>query len=286
MLGTVTEIWRYPVKSMAGEKLTRAQVNPNGILGDRAWALRNDEVGEFQGGKKFPDMMKCIARFRSEPDAATIPPVDISLPDGSTTASDASDLPERLKTITDGVAASLWSVPPPDKLDFYRRAQRGEAEFMSEIEHMFQRAPGEPLPDLAQFPPELMEFTSFPGMFFDATPINLLSTAALRHMSALNPASNWDARRFRPNFLIEPGETLSALVEHQWLGRRLKVGSLVLDCVMPTPRCSMVTQSQDGLAFDAEVLRAVVRQADQNMGVYATVVAPGEVSVGDRLELA
>jgi MOSC domain-containing protein len=32
---TVTEIWRYPVKTMAGEKLQRARIGPLGVEGDR-----------------------------------------------------------------------------------------------------------------------------------------------------------------------------------------------------------------------------------------------------------
>jgi uncharacterized protein YcbX len=36
---TIGSIWRYPVKSMAGEELPFASVTPRGLLGDRAYAL-------------------------------------------------------------------------------------------------------------------------------------------------------------------------------------------------------------------------------------------------------
>ena len=45
----------------------------------------------------------------------------------------------------------------------------------------------------------------------------------------------------------------------------------------------MVTREQPGLASDKGVLRTIVREADQNLGVYADVVEPGEVVVGDDL---
>src|SRR5664279_2454780 len=37
----VAEIWRYPVKSMAGEQLQSAQLSPSGIDGDRVIQVRN-----------------------------------------------------------------------------------------------------------------------------------------------------------------------------------------------------------------------------------------------------
>ncbi|MFP5488984.1 MAG: MOSC N-terminal beta barrel domain-containing protein, partial [Acidimicrobiia bacterium] len=35
----IAEIWRYPVKSMGGERLDVADVTPDGIDGDRAWGV-------------------------------------------------------------------------------------------------------------------------------------------------------------------------------------------------------------------------------------------------------
>jgi uncharacterized protein YcbX len=38
-MATVTEIWRYPVKSMAGEQLDSCLIGEHGLEGDRRWAL-------------------------------------------------------------------------------------------------------------------------------------------------------------------------------------------------------------------------------------------------------
>ena len=38
-VGTVAALWRYPVKSMKGEQLQSAEVNPGGTVGDRAYAV-------------------------------------------------------------------------------------------------------------------------------------------------------------------------------------------------------------------------------------------------------
>ena len=67
VVGTIREIWRYPVKSMAGQRLDRCTVGPAGIPGDRGWALRDDDAGEIRGARKMPVLMQCAARYRSEP---------------------------------------------------------------------------------------------------------------------------------------------------------------------------------------------------------------------------
>ena len=43
-MATVAEIWRYPVKSMAGERLASSEVTDQGLVGDRRWALVDGTV--------------------------------------------------------------------------------------------------------------------------------------------------------------------------------------------------------------------------------------------------
>ena len=43
--------------------------------------------------------------------------------------------------------------------------------------------------------------------------------------------------------------------------------------------------AQEGLAKDPSILRSIVRDADQNLGVYAKVATPGEIRLGDVVEL-
>jgi hypothetical protein len=284
LVGRIREIWRYPVKSMAGHTMVRAAVGATGVAGDRAWAMRNDADREIQGAKKFPVLMRCEARFRSEPDGKTVPPVDITLPDGTTIGSDHPAVSSKLSALV-GKPASLWPIEPPGNLDHYRRRPMNEQQFMEEVQEIFQREPGEPLPDLAQFPKEILEFTSFPGMYFDVTPIHLLTTASLLHLAKKNPAAQWDARRFRPNFVIEPANGAEGFVENGWIGKNLRIGETTLHCPGPTPRCGMTTREQKGLPFDKTVLRTIVKDADQNVGLYAVVTVPGTVKVGDTVEL-
>jgi len=99
------------------------------------------------------------------------------------------------------------------------------------------------------------------------------------------PETAWDARRFRPNFLIETADGIEGLVESGWGGRGLRVGGLTLRCEMPAPRCSMTIQAQAGLPKDPRVLRTIVKEAGQSLGMYANVESAGRVAVGDEVTL-
>ncbi len=242
-IGTIKEIWRYPVKSMAGERLESCTIESLGIPADRGWALRDETSGEITNGKRFPLLMQCAAQYRSEPAGAEIPPADITFPDGSTTATDAADVNQRLSELL-GKPVTLWPRMPADDLEHYRRKSKAARVFgrlakvralrsalptltsfgnaNAELRKMFSREPNEPIPDISTLPPELMEFTSPPGTYFDAFAINLLTTSSLKMMQRLNTEANWDPRRFRPNFLIE--SDLHGFIESEWSRRHYTLG--------------------------------------------------------------
>ena len=47
LVGRVAELWRYPVKSMLGERRNQMPITTRGALGDRAWALRETATGRI-----------------------------------------------------------------------------------------------------------------------------------------------------------------------------------------------------------------------------------------------
>ena len=284
-VGRVTEIWRYPVKSMGGEQLSRCTIGERGIPGDRGWAVRDEAAGEIRGAKKLPALLLLSARYVEEPASDRIPPAEIVFPDGARVRTDAPEAAPRLTTLL-GRRVTLWPLRPPDDRAHYRRGLPDNPDLESELREVFGRLPDEPLPDLSVFSQELFEYTSPPGTYFDALPLHLLTTASLRALERANAASRFDRRRFRPNFLIEPEGGAEGLVENEWCGTMLRVGGATVKVEMGTPRCSMTTQPQGDLAKDPGVLRTVVRHAAQNVGVYANVVTAGRVAVGDAVERA
>jgi len=302
IVGKVQQIWRYPVKSMSGHTLEDCEVGSNGLPGDRGWALRDEKISEVTNGKRIPLLMQCSARYRDEPGGQTIPHVDITTHDGATIRSDDADINEQLSRAL-GRKVSLWPLQPVANKNHYRRTSvvsrlsrfkvvRNQLPRLlrlptveARLRETFSREPGEPLPDLSQLPPEVLEFTSPLGTYFDAYPIHLLTTASLKAMAGFNAIAAWDVRRFRPNFLIETEDGIEGLIEAGWSGRSLRIGNVELRCEIPAMRCGMTTHAQHGLPKDPSVLRSIVRDANQNLGTYASVSSGGHVAVNDSVEL-
>jgi uncharacterized protein YcbX len=284
-LGRITEIWRYPVKSMGGERLREAPVGAKGLPGDRAWAVRDEVRGGIRGAKKIPALMRCSARYTSAPSAERVPPPEIGLPGGDTLRADAPDASERVSAAV-GTKVTLWPLQPASDLAHYRRGAPDSTDVVTELRSIFGREEGEPLPDLSLFPPDLFQYESPPGTYFDAFPILLLTSAGLAKLQQLAPASRVDVRRFRPNFVIEtPRESGEGFPERAWTGKRLRLGSAVLEVGIACPRCVMITHGFDDLPKDPGLMRTLVRDAAGSMGVYANVVEPGAAKVGDAVEL-
>lgn len=284
LVGHVREIWRYPVKSMGGERLQTTSIGMSGLPGDRGWALRDEVAGEIRGAKKLPALMQCAARYLAEPVDDTIPPVEVTLPDGTRRRADDPETVARLTELL-GRRVTLWPRRPATDREHYRRSAPDNPDMMAELRDIFGRLEDEPLPDLSVFPPEIMEFTSPLGTYFDAFPLHLLTTATLAEVSRRNPQARFDVRRFRPNVLIEPVDGARGLVENGWCGKTLRLGTATARIEVPCARCVMTTLQQGDLPEDPSVLRTIVRDADQALGVYATPVDPGRLAVGDPVTL-
>jgi uncharacterized protein YcbX len=280
----LAQLWQYPVKSMVGGEVASARLTDEGMVGDRTWATRDEERGGIRGAKKIGGLMRCEARY-VDADPAPGSAVEISLPDGSTVRSNDDQVHERLSAAL-GHRVSLWPLQPPTDLDHYRRGAPDSTDMLAELRAVFGREGDEPLPDLSIFPPVIMEFESPPGTYLDAFPLLVMTTSALRSLTAALPDSAVDVRRFRPNLVIDSGDA-EGHPEFAWVGKHLRIGEVVLRVIEACPRCVMVTREvAPDLPEDRAVLRHVVRDLDQNVGVYAEVVVPGVVRAGDTVVVA
>jgi MOSC N-terminal beta barrel domain len=79
----VKDLFRYPVKSRLGEPLTEVDIGENGIIGDRAYALR-EASGRVVTAKKWPVLFEFSARYDASPSPGDTAPLSITLPDGRT----------------------------------------------------------------------------------------------------------------------------------------------------------------------------------------------------------
>lgn len=283
LIGRVREIWRYAVKSMGGEQLPQTTLGTRGIPGDRGWAVRDERAGEIRGGRNFPVLLQCTARYLEEPTDGGSPPAAITLPDGSRIRSDDAEITSQLSALV-GRPVTLCPLRPAGDLAHYRRGRPDDPDLFKEIRRLLGRLDNEPLPNFTAFPRELMEFVSPPGTYFDAFPLHLVTTTALAALRRLSPGSDAEVRRFRPNLLIEPVDDAGDFADFDWCGGTLRIGTAEVAVHLPAFRCAMPTCAQPGLPKDPALLRAIVREANQNLGVYASIVTPGTVSAGDVVE--
>ncbi len=114
---------------------------------------------------------------------------------------------------------------------------------------------------------------------FDDGPVSLLGHSSVAAV-AEERGEPVDATRFRANILIDG---LGAFAEEAWIGRRLHIGTAVLQVSMALSRCVMVNAETADLPAQLGNLAAIGRLSDGQLGVVATVVRAGRISVGDAL---
>lgn len=119
---------------------------------------------------------------------------------------------------------------------------------------------------------------------FDALPLSLISTATVRTIGDSIGAS-LDARRFRPNVLVETSSG-EPFAEDAWVGATLTIGGVAMRVDRRDKRCVMVNVDPDTTQKDPRVLRAIAQDRQACLGVYGSVVTPGRVALGDSITTA
>ena len=193
----VLELWRYPVKSLQGERLETAEVGPEGIAGDRQWALFDVETGFGLTARRMPDLLFGSARLRADGS------VEVVLPDGTVTDDDG--------------VISGW---------LGRRVELRQASAFPEGAEgpTYESPVDDEAPDSDDW--ELWQGGA--GPFHDSPRIrlSLVSTGTL---------GNWDRRRFRANVLLDGAGEDQWEGQDATLGEvRLRFGRQIGRCVMTT----------------------------------------------------
>ena len=280
---TVTEIWRYPVKSMVGGTVGTADLSMLGIVGDRHWAVRSLEWGGVRGAKKIGTLMQFAARETNPGTPAD--GVEITLPNGTTVLSGDPVVNDALSASL-GHPVELVQLPADGDDAHFLRGAPTSSDPMGELRAVFGREDDEPLPDFSAFPPEVASYESPPGTHHDCWPLMVMSTSAVRALRDALPGSDTDIRRFRPSMVVDTGDAVGH-PEFSWSGRTAAVGSARIEFLSPCPRCVMTTLAVGPTASqvpaDRAVLRHIVRDLGQNLGVYARVLVPGMVRTGDEI---
>lgn len=283
-VGRVAEVWRYPFKSMVGERVARVDVGPKGVIGDRGWAVRDEVAGEVRGAKKLPGLLRCRARYLEEPShERPTPAVEVTLPDGARfTTGQRDELAGRLSALL-GREVTVWPLVEDD--GHYRRGRPDPGDPMANLRAMMGFEETDPMPDFSGLPASLREYAAPPGTYFDCYPLHIVTTASLAEAKRLRPDASHDVRRVRPNFLIDTAAQAAGFVEFDWTGKRLRAGTAIISIVTPAIRCAMPMHEQADLPRDKAVLRTFIDHTKQHFGSYGDVVEPGVVEEGDVVEL-
>lgn len=274
---SVSSLWRYPVKSMAGEELDAVSVTGRGLRGDRAYALVDTvtgKVGSAKSVRRFGDLLKCRAQFVSPPESDDrMPAVRITLPDGAVVESGEPGAVAKLHAAFGPQLSLVTTAPAGLMLEFSAGTLGGKHAETTAI----------PVAGAAA-----------PGTLFDYGSVHVVTTATLARLQAAYPAGRFTVERFRPNIVVDcPDET--GFVENAWTGRTLTIGSeVVLRVSIPCPRCVMTTLPRADLPLDPRILRTIAEQNRLDLGdfghlpcvgVYADIVQPGTLRRGDRVQL-
>ena len=105
----VTELWRYPVKSMQGERIERSTVGPAGLAGDRQWGVLDVGTGLTLTARREPRLLEAVARYDEATDTVTV-----DLPDGTTDLSAWLGRPVRLVRAGGGVRGRYEIAEDPE----------------------------------------------------------------------------------------------------------------------------------------------------------------------------
>ena len=249
----MSAIYTVAVKSLALSHRTSVHVGSAGIAGDRHFHLI-DGGGRLLTQRQRPRLAVVSADFDSSSDQLTL------VFPGDASVSGPVELGEPVRTV-------VWGRPVPGRV------------VVGPWSDALSRYCGGPV--------RLVK-TDDEGLSYDEYPLSILSQASIDLLGRItNGAKDFEARRFRPNFLIDG---CSPHEEDTWMGGVVSVGpQLRLRVIALDPRCAITTVDPGTGQRDFDVPRLLLTYRPSRrapyFGVYATVESTGMVSVGDSIEL-
>lgn len=278
--GSVAELWRHPVKSMGGERLEHVTLTAEGVPGDRTWgAWWPDVVGPLSA-KRVPALMRCRATLGEPRHDDGVPRIE--LPDGAAHLAGRPEAAAALSRLLER-PTSLWPRLPPALLTALR-GHSADAATATALRRTLGLSADEALPGTDTLPAGLADVAVREVGLQDAAPLLLVTTASLAALARRLGVESVDRRRFRANVLIDTGDA-GGFLEQDWLGRRVRIGDAELEVESTCKRCAMTTHAFDDLPQAPEVLRTLTADNGAVLGVYARVVTPGELRVGDAVRV-
>jgi uncharacterized protein len=248
--GTVARINIAPLKGTRLVHPRQVRLERFGVLENRRFHLVNAEDRLFSGARHGP-LVAIVSRYDPQREW-----LEIRFPDGSVASGRADVLGDPVTTVMWGrdVPGHVVEGPWPEALS---------------------RVVGEPV---------RLVRSDRPGGSVDSHAASIVGTGSVSELGRRAKADRpLDARRFRMLFEIEG---LEPHEEDRWIGSAVRIGEATVRVVRPDPRCVVTERDPETGIRDFDTRKAILAyrpspDREANFGVYADVVEPGAVSVGD-----
>jgi len=249
-IGTVKSVWRYLVKSMAGEEVPAIYVHETGLNGDRVYAFSDNNHRKSRSGLPYFTAREQSQLLLMSPKITREPDKSKSYPEGYK--------PEVIVSVPSGGITKEVPIEDP-----------------SVIAHIKSVCASRDIDITLDYRREGIQ---------DNKPVSLIGLRTIERLSS-EVEMNLDPRRFRENFYIE-WEDDEPFFEDGLVGRSLQVGSeLLIHVVKRNKRCAIPCFDPTTLKMDKRVLGIIAENHNNYAGVYAVVRRPGLVRSGDSISL-
>ena len=254
-IGTVESIWRYPVKSMRGERVDDVFAAFAGLMGDRIYGISSSHAApEFpwHTAREQEELVLYKARFKRRD--GTLKPAAL-----------------------DAALKALLNPPYPAGDAFAVEVETPSGEILNIDDPVLL----EGLQDKSKGTLTL-HYTQ--KNLVDCRPLSLFSLQTVDQL-AKETGMAVDKRRFRANFYMD-WDGAGGFYENRLVDRRLAIGdSLEVMILGLDPRCKVITIDPDTAERSHRLLRHVARNHGGHAGVYAGVLKEGSVQSGDEVRL-
>ncbi|MDQ8728412.1 MOSC domain-containing protein [Bradyrhizobium sp. LHD-71] len=256
IVGAVESLWRYPVKSMAGEPVEEAFVGYAGVFGDRHCAFLN-----AAGPAGFPYL---TARTKAEMLLYRPSFRDAELAARPLNQAAAEKL---------GPGVTPLYPAPLERLSLDVQTPSGAVLAIDDpaLREMLTPANAEP---------GQLSLVRSDRALTDCRPVSLISLATVAQLSD-EIGMVLDPRRFRANIYADLA-TETGFAENAFVGKQLRIGERATVAVLDRdPRCKVISLDPDTGKETANVLRHVAKAHDTRAGIYCAVLTEGTVKRGD-----
>lgn len=262
----VTDLWIYPIKSIAGIQLKESKVEKRGLQYDRRWVLA-DENGMFVNQRDYPEMALLQPEINGSVmtishKAKAIAPLSFSMDEPTTTP----------------VSVTVWDDTCPAKpVD-----EKADAWFSDivgkEVRLLYMHEDSVRQAD-QRYAIEETDKVSFA----DGYPILIISEESVAFLNT-KTEEHIPMNRFRANVIMQGGHAN----EEDTL-RQINIGNVQMHGVKPCARCVMITIDVDTATKGKEPLKSLATYRKQGHKIlFGENFIPhneGSIAVGDAIQV-